>query len=506
MILNNGWVLIEKGRDAVLRDEEGEAYVTTPSELLSLQFDLKDLSLVDNHGQMFLDRAGAQMQARGLTWHEVDATRFEEVEQLPTGCGMFSLASLTGDLTLDYDGVSGKFELRFCTPETEDAPAQEFNLAGRIPTESAHADTPEALGETEETKPGCQSPECTGGGSCSLAGRARSERSPFVTAMGPTRCASASSRSRRTVRSAWSRSARSRRSGHSGTRAGCCNDSVAEAPGFGWTIQLPSQGDTAMSRCRIIMGVCACAFLTLLACVSPLRADRTTDSGPPAQLAKSCEPSIDYEGPGHLVILNNGWVLIEKGREGGYIDKEDEWHWTVTSELLNLKFDRTDLTLVDHHGELFLDRAGAQMEVRGLSWRQVDATRFEEVEQPPEGCGMFSVVSLTGDLTLEYDGASGAVRLTICGEETEDTPAQEFTLIAHRGAKRSSAVQPEALGDDEPGCQSPKCCDKASCSFSGECQAPKIAVCYCDGCSPVCTCRKLPEEDHDIGPEPVSRP
>ena len=261
-----------------------------------------------------------------------------------------------------------------------------------------------------------------------------------------------------------------------------------------------------MSRCRILLGVCACALLAILACVSPLRADRSTDAAPADQLARNSQPSINYEGPGHVVILNNGWVMIEKGREGGFVDEEGEWNWTTTSELLNLKFDRADLTLVDHHGELFLDRAGKQMLEQGLSWNQVSVTRFEEVEQLPQGCGMFSVASLTGELMLKYDGSSGAVELTLCGEEAEGSEAQEFTLVAHRDAQRSSSVQPEALGDNEPGCQSPECKGGGSCSFSGACSVGKTPVCYCDGPNPVCKCIKTPEEDHEIGPEPVGKP
>lgn len=256
---------------------------------------------------------------------------------------------------------------------------------------------------------------------------------------------------------------------------------------------------------RWVAGVCACSLLLALACATPLWADRDAPGNPPDQVAKNADASICYEGPGHVVILNNGWVFMEKGREGGFVDEHGEWHWTTTSELLNLKFDMVDLTLVDHNGELFLDRAGKQMEARGLSWQQVDATRFEEVEQLPEGCGMFSVVSITGDVTLNYDGASGEVKLTICAEETEDAPAQDLTFSAHRTGQCTTPTAP-TLGDDGPGCQSPVCRSGASCSFSGVCRLPKVAVCYCDGVDPECGCKKLPDNNHEIGPEPISKP
>ena len=258
---------------------------------------------------------------------------------------------------------------------------------------------------------------------------------------------------------------------------------------------------------RVVVGVCATSLLFALACATPLWADRDAPGISPNQVTKNADASINYEGPGRVVILNNGWVLIKKGRDAALRNDEGEMYVTAPSTILTLQFDRKGLALVECSGELFLDRAGKQMESRGLSWHQVDATRFEEVEQRPDGCGQFSILALTGDLTLDYDGASGQVKLRVCGKETEDAPAQELTLSAHIPVQSSSTTTLEPLeGRDGAGCESPVCRGGGSCSFNGTCSQGKTPVCYCDGPNPVCECIVPPKKDHEIGPEPIIRP
>ena len=219
---------------------------------------------------------------------------------------------------------------------------------------------------------------------------------------------------------------------------------------------------------------------------------------------------LPYHGYGTLAILNDGTLVIDVGGELVYDAAADEF--TVASmETIAYRIDTAGLSLVEHRGEVFLDRNGAQVADRGLTRERVSVTPFPAPNSADGESHRRSIMDFSGDLDLRFDPANHELALTITDTTDTGESGMTFTLAAPvvSGPLQKRDPGSREVGQDLPGGEendaitltaaaaawSASCsvdCTNGSCSISC---SKKGALCSCSSTGyPQCRCIKAGRE------------
>ena len=136
-------------------------------------------------------------------------------------------------------------------------------------------------------------------------------------------------------------------------------------------------------------------------------------AGEAAELTPSLAAALPYDGYGSVAILDDGILLITLGGEIVAEDRDPTDSATYLGQL-----DTSGLTLVEHDGEVFLDKNGVHIAARGLSPEQMTRQGFQDAAALEPDTPRQALVEIRGDLDLSYNSVTGD--LTVAGTGMED--------------------------------------------------------------------------------------
>ncbi len=125
-----------------------------------------------------------------------------------------------------------------------------------------------------------------------------------------------------------------------------------------------------------------------------------------------------YVGRGELVILDDATLILTvlKPRPEGQetLDRRGKVLDRVAYDL-----DIAKLSLIEHDGQVFLDKDGLQLLRRGLSADDVRVIEFENIARVASQEENYVLDSFAGDLQLQIDDQTGALLVSMTDAETE---------------------------------------------------------------------------------------
>jgi hypothetical protein len=240
------------------------------------------------------------------------------------------------------------------------------------------------------------------------------------------------------------------------------------------------------------------AFVVLFVCAAPNNgSDRTgrSDTRYSEYALPLTENEVPYQGYGEVDILNDGTVVIQING-ALYVNPVTDDMKVEPEDALAYKIDPTDLRLVESDGFYFLDRGGEQIAERGLREHEVKTTAIDGVIKAKKAGTRVALVSLYGDLDLDFDARTGVLSVSIIdtrrGYEAFalEAPIKKYMPQTKDGRARISPdreSEPSIVLEDDYGVHCSATCSSGNCSIT--CDQSKLAICYCksDG-TPVCKC------------------
>jgi hypothetical protein len=208
------------------------------------------------------------------------------------------------------------------------------------------------------------------------------------------------------------------------------------------------------------------------------------------------ENALPYRGYGEVDIVEDGALVIQLNGEVSIVPATGDVK-VEPEESLVYRVDPTDLQLVESDGVYFLDRHGLELEARGLKWTDVSRIPFVTDHKETEGGTPVALLSLVGELELDYDVANDVLMVSIVDIRqgykvfSLEAPIRRPTSVNEDSRQPvvgdRDAEAPIVLKGNEQGVSCTADCQGGECSIS--CDDTYIAMCYCksDG-TPVCRC------------------
>lgn len=194
---------------------------------------------------------------------------------------------------------------------------------------------------------------------------------------------------------------------------------------------------------------------------------------------------LPYEGLGTVDLIDDGTLAIELG---GLRWIDDEPVIVEPQQFFLLELGGTGISLVHHNGESFVDANGGELARRGLDVRNVVRTTLPERTSINSSSTRFSVLSVTGALSVTLD-ENAAVSISVDDVETGIQLFSFYGLLVTdtTGAAVASGDYPTA----QPAGPRPGSDCHATCPGGASCDiycGPQGCAAWCSGKKPKCMC------------------
>jgi hypothetical protein len=129
---------------------------------------------------------------------------------------------------------------------------------------------------------------------------------------------------------------------------------------------------------------------------------------------------LPYHGYGSVTIVDDGTILVEMGGKETitYWDDQESVEQTPY-DAVAYRIDTTGLALVQAGNEVYFDRKGKQIQMRGLRSNRVFRTMFPDSDARDPNAPPTAIAWFTGDLTVAFNDATSV--LTLSAKDTEGT-------------------------------------------------------------------------------------
>lgn len=143
-LLDDGTLRFDLNGGETLDETSGEVIFT--SETIAFGLNTQELRVVENEGQLFLDRNGVQTRLRGLSPGAGNVTLFpkESAPTSDTASPPQTIVSLSGAMSLSFAQTNDQLTVNL----TDEESGRSFSLTARVaPTEAGRADTVARFGD-----------------------------------------------------------------------------------------------------------------------------------------------------------------------------------------------------------------------------------------------------------------------------------------------------------------------------------------------------------------------
>ncbi len=142
---------------------------------------------------------------------------------------------------------------------------------------------------------------------------------------------------------------------------------------------------------------------------------------------------LPYIGKGELIIFNDGMLLV--GIRGASTWDDSTGQMTARTVLLPFSVDTSELAIVNHSGEVYLDRDGAESMQRKIDPRESEISRFA-TEESASGTNGRELLHMAGSVSLSLDQSQNVINLAA----TDSKKALHFNMVAQFGPAQTGEV------------------------------------------------------------------